>query len=89
MPNRLGKKDAVLCGLLGIFCLYLFWNIVIDGHRLIGRDFIGFYLAMKKFLFDQLQLYHTIPFWNPFIFGGMPFWAHFESTIFCNISSAS
>ncbi len=82
MPNRLGKKDAVLCGLLGIFCLYLFWNIVIDGHRLIGRDFIGFYLAMKKFLFDQLQLYHTIPFWNPFIFGGMPFWAHFESTIF-------
>jgi hypothetical protein len=29
-----------------------------------------------------LHTCHSIPFWNPYIFGGIPFWAHFESTIF-------
>jgi hypothetical protein len=37
---------------------------------------------MKQFLFDEIHRHHSIPFWNPFIFGGMPYWAHFESTIF-------
>jgi len=82
LPHNLTKKDIVICALLGAFCLYLFKDIVIGGHRLVGADFVGFYLGMKKFLFDEIHLYHSIPFWNPYIFSGMPFWAHFESTIF-------
>jgi len=66
----------------GLFCLYLFREIVLSGHLLAGIDFIEFYLPMKKFLYDELLLHQTIPYWNPYIFGGMPFWAHFESTIF-------
>jgi len=82
LPHNLTKKDIVICALLGAFCLYLFKDIVVGGHRLVGLDFTGFYLGMKKFLFDEIHLYHSIPFWNPYIFSGMPFWAHFESTIF-------
>jgi hypothetical protein len=37
---------------------------------------------MKKFLYDELQLHQAIPYWNPYIFGGMPYLAHFESTVF-------
>ncbi|MBN1626073.1 MAG: hypothetical protein JW944_06065, partial [Deltaproteobacteria bacterium] len=37
---------------------------------------------MKQFLYNELHKNFSIPFWNPYIFGGMPFWAHFESTIF-------
>jgi hypothetical protein len=75
-------KDALLITLLGVFALFLFREIIIGGERLIGDDFIGFYLAMKKFFHDELWIHHSIPYWNPYIFGGIPFWAHFESTIF-------
>jgi len=76
------KKDALALTVIGLFCLYLFRDIVLSGHLLIGDDFFTFYLGMKKFLYDQVRLHHEIPYWNPYIFGGMPFWAHFESTIF-------
>ncbi len=82
MINYRKKTEAVLCLLLVLSCLYTFKEIVIEGHRLIGDDFILFYLGMKKFLYSELHTYKAIPFWNPYIFGGMPFWAHFESTIF-------
>jgi uncharacterized membrane protein YfhO len=76
------KQDVLALTVLGLFCLYLFRDIVLSGHLLVGIDFIKFYLPMKKFLYNELHLHHEIPFWNPYIFGGMPFWAHFESTIF-------
>lgn len=76
------KKDVLALTVIGLFCLYLFRDIVLSGHLLIGDDFVAFYLGMKKFLYDQVRLHHAIPYWNPYIFGGMPFWAHFESTIF-------
>ena len=76
------KKDVFALSVIGLFCLYLFREIVLSGHLLAGIDFIEFYLPMKKFLYDELLLHQTIPYWNPYIFGGMPFWAHFESTIF-------
>ena len=61
---------------------FSFLGIIIDGHLLFGGDFLAFYLGMRQFLFEELSTHHSIPFWNPYIFGGMPFWAHFESTIF-------
>jgi hypothetical protein len=76
------RRDLCAIGVLFLFCLYLFRDIVLSGHLLIGDDFVTFYLGMKKFLFDEVRLHHEIPYWNPYIFGGMPFWAHFESTIF-------
>jgi len=76
------KKDVFALSVIGLFSLYLFRDIVLSGHLLIGDDFVTFYLGMKKFLYDEVRLHHEIPYWNPYIFGGMPFWAHFESTIF-------
>ena len=79
---RYNFKDFFLCLVLAAFCLVLFRDILIGGYRLIGDDFLGFYLGMKKFLYDEVRLHHSIPFWNPFLLGGIPYWAHFESTIF-------
>jgi len=78
----LNKKDLMLCSLLGVLCLILFKDTILGGHYLLGNDFVTFYMGMKQFLYDQVHKYHSIPFWNPYIFGGIPFWAHFESTIF-------
>jgi uncharacterized membrane protein YfhO len=76
------KKDVLAVSVIGLFSLYLFRDIVLSGHLLIGDDFVTFYLGMKRFLYDEVHLHREIPYWNPYIFGGMPFWAHFESTIF-------
>jgi hypothetical protein len=75
-------KDFLLCLILWAFCAFLFREILISGHRLVGDDFTGFYLGMKKFLYDEWRLHQSIPLWNPFLLGGIPYWAHFESTIF-------
>ena len=72
----------MLCSLLGILCLVLFKDILLRGHYLLGNDFVTFYMGMKQFLYDEVHKFHSIPLWNPYIFGGIPFWAHFESTIF-------
>jgi hypothetical protein len=78
----LTKKDALSLALLGGFCLFVFREILFQGHFLFGADFFTLHLGMKQFLYDQLHLHHTIPYWNPHVFGGIPFWAHLESTIF-------
>ncbi len=78
----MNKKDLACFLLLGGFCLFLFKDILIGGHLLYGSDFVVFYLGMKQFFLNQLQAHGSIPFWNPYIFSGMPFWAHFESCIF-------
>jgi len=79
---RFNRKDLIPCAVIAGFCLYLFRGILLEGHHLVGIDFVGFYLPMKQFLYDELHRHLSIPFWNPYIFGGMPYWAHFESTIF-------
>ena len=76
------KRDALSFALLGAFCLFVFREIILQGHLLFGSDFFAFYLGMKQFLYDEIHLHQTIPYWNPYVFGGIPFWAHFESTIF-------
>jgi len=75
------RRDLLAVFFLVAFCCTLFRDTLL-GHNLIGIDFIEFYLPMKKFLYDELRLHQAIPYWNPFIFGGMPYLAHFESTVF-------
>ncbi|MBW1740169.1 MAG: YfhO family protein [Deltaproteobacteria bacterium] len=82
MSISLKKRDFLFCGLLFVVALCFFKDIIIKGYVLWGSDFVCIYLPMKQFLYNQIQYQHSIPFWNPHIFSGMPFWAHFESTIF-------
>ncbi|MBW1765614.1 MAG: hypothetical protein JRJ65_01005, partial [Deltaproteobacteria bacterium] len=76
------RKDLILCLLFILLCAYLFSDILFGGHQLTGADFVSFYLGLKQFFFNEVHQHHSIPFWNPFVFGGIPFLAHFESTIF-------
>jgi len=76
------RKDLILCLLFVLVCVYLFSDIFFGGHLLHGADFISFYLGLTQFLFNEVHQHQSIPFWNPFVFGGIPFLAHFESTIF-------
>lgn len=76
------KKEVAFLFVVAAFVLVLFKDILIGGRLLFGTDFVAFYLGMKQFLFNEIQNHGSIPLWNPYLFGGIPFWAHFESTIF-------
>ncbi|HDZ89290.1 MAG TPA: hypothetical protein ENH37_01260 [Deltaproteobacteria bacterium] len=81
--GKFGTWTDLSCAILLIgFCAFLFRGVLFGGHLLFGSDFVGFYQGIKQFLFDQVHHHGSIPYWNPFVFGGMPFWAHPESTIF-------
>jgi len=74
--------DVLSCVVLTLFSIFLFKEILIGDHTLVGNDFVSCYLGLKQFLFNEVREHHSIPFWNPYLFGGIPFWAHFESTLF-------
>jgi hypothetical protein len=82
LSGRINKQDILICTLLLGFSVFLFRDIIIFNHLLFGSDFVSGYLGIKQFLLNEIHTHHAIPFWNPYIFGGIPFWAHFESTIF-------
>ncbi len=75
------KRRLLLCS-AGNFLPICVQRDHFPGSFPFGADFFSLHLGMKQFLYDQIQQYHTIPYWNPYVFGGMPFWAHLESTIF-------
>lgn len=80
IPSK--RKGSILCSLLGLFTLFLFKDIIFGGHLLFGSDFVACYMSLKQFLFNEIHKHQSIPLWNPYIFSGIPFWAHFESTVF-------
>ena len=82
IKTSLNRKDLLQCLILAALCLLLFRDIIFGGHMLFGDDFVSIHLNTKQFLYNEIHSHHSIPFWNPYIFGGIPFWAHFESTIF-------
>ncbi|MDY7034648.1 MAG: YfhO family protein [Thermodesulfobacteriota bacterium] len=75
------SKHFLIAFSLCVITLLAFLD-VIKGHMLWGSDFIVAYLPYKEFLYEEIQKHCSIPLWNPYLFGGMPFWAFFESTIF-------
>lgn len=37
----------------------LFWDIVVNGHFLLGTDFASAYLGMKQFLYHEIHRFHS------------------------------
>ena len=82
IKGLLTSKHWFTAGCLVAITLWFFVDIIFKGHLLWGSDFISTYLPYKQFLYEEIQHHGTIPMWNPYLFGGMPFWGFFESTIF-------
>jgi len=53
----------------------------VDSPSSVLTSLIYTHLSTKQFLLREIATHHAIPLWNPYVFSGMPFWAHFESTI--------
>ena len=64
-------------GLLVAATLVLFWPTLFGGRTLFGRDITPFFYPMKHVLVESVRS-GRIPFWNPGVVGGEPFFASLQ-----------
>ena len=55
----------------------LFWPVLFGGRTLFGRDITPFFYPMKHVLVESIRS-GTVPFWNPGIANGEPFFASLQ-----------
>jgi hypothetical protein len=67
------KADLWIILLLLIMTLVLFGKFIFSGQMLYGTDTIGAAVFFHSFYVTFWKTYHTMPLWEPYIHGGMPF----------------
>lgn len=82
-PKELEKKTAPALGdrwskylpliLFSILTLFLFRDFIFSDQMLYGSDTIEAGVMFRTFYVDFVKEYHSIPLWNPYLFGGLPF----------------
>lgn len=68
-----------LLGGLGLLC---FAEALIGPGTLYGGDFILYFLPQKEFVYEQVRSHGGLPFWNPFLFSGIPFVTNIQASMF-------
>lgn len=84
---NLPRKSWILPELIPISLLIIsvflfFGKVIISEASLYGSDFVLQFYPWKKFLYDHVQTYGTLPFWNPYLFSGTPFIANIQASLF-------
>lgn len=78
MPDMVSgaeRRSALIAScLLASAALVLFWPVLFGGLTLFGRDITPFFYPMKHVLVESIRS-GTIPFWNPGVANGEPFFA--------------
>lgn len=73
------KPDAVpLLGLLGLVAAF-FWSIL-TGTSYLGIDFPEWFHPFRQYAAVELRA-GRFPFWNPYLFGGIPFFAMIDNAV--------
>ena len=74
------SNTPLAVGLLVAASLILFWPVLFGGRTLFGRDITPFFYPMKHVLVESIRS-GTVPFWNPAIANGEPFFASLQPGI--------
>jgi len=73
-PRTEGKLWRYLpVGLLFLLTILLFSSFVFSDGMLFGTDTVEAGVMFRSFYASFVDQYHSIPQWNPYLFGGMPF----------------
>jgi hypothetical protein len=68
-------------GLLAAAALVFFWPVLFSGRTLFGRDITPFFYPMKHVLAESVRA-GRIPWWNPGVVNGEPFFASLQPGVF-------
>ncbi|HKK19976.1 MAG TPA: hypothetical protein VJ983_00775, partial [candidate division Zixibacteria bacterium] len=72
----------VAFAILFIALVILFGKFIFSDKMLYGSDTIQAGVFFRGMLVDYVKQFHSIPQWNPYIFGGMPYVDAFHGDIF-------
>lgn len=85
-PETLSWFSPAAFGLLFIALIVLFNDFVFSDKMLQSSDMIQAGIFFRQFLVDHVLEFGSIPQWNPYIFGGMPYVDAFHGDIFYPLS---
>jgi len=68
-----GKTNLIVLILFFILTIVLFRDFVFSDRMLYGTDTMGSGVFFRSFYANFWKTYHTMPLWEPYIHGGMPF----------------
>jgi hypothetical protein len=71
---------------IGILTLILFSKFVFSGKMLFGSDTLQAGVFFRHYFVEYFKANGSVPQWNPYIFGGMPFVDAFHGDVFYPIS---
>ncbi|MGA3052016.1 MAG: YfhO family protein [Chitinispirillaceae bacterium] len=81
MQRRDQKAPVILCAVVLFLIVVVFYHKVIFGIANFWEDLIYQELPHRIFARDSLS-HFTFPFWNPYTFAGMPFFAAIHTGVF-------
>lgn len=79
--NLAGSDLMAVMLLCALVCTF-FGKVLLSGESLYGSDFILQFYPWKKFLYDSVNAWGSLPLWNPYLFSGTPFIANIQASIF-------
>jgi len=80
-----GRADALALSLLAALAVWLMWGPLVQGNALYFRDLQVFFVPLKRFLADSLAR-GELPFWNPGVSLGTPFFAEMQTGVLYPLS---
>lgn len=76
------RWEFLAISFLTLVAFLFFGRVILSGRSLLGLDFVQQFYPWKKFIYDQIRLHGSIPFWNPYLFSGIPFIANIQASMF-------
>ena len=67
------RRELWCVFLLVVLGILLFGEVLFSGKTLYGSDFVFQFYPWKKYIYDSLKSRGSLPFWNPYLFSGVPF----------------
>lgn len=78
---RLNKKDFWYLAAYLVFCILFFKDVIFHDSTFCYRDIVRYYQPVH-FLASEGVWRGIVPFWNPYIFSGMPFLSTLQHALF-------
>ncbi|MCP4631489.1 MAG: hypothetical protein GY855_01075 [candidate division Zixibacteria bacterium] len=73
-PGSISKINTWwFIGIYALLIILLFRDFIFSGKMLFGTDTIEAQVMFRTFLVNFVKTYHTLPLWNPYLYGGIPY----------------
>jgi hypothetical protein len=76
------RWDFLAIGFLTLVGFLFFGKVILGGKSLMGWDFVEQFYPWKKFIYDSVWSNGSVPFWNPYLFSGIPFVGNIQASMF-------